>query len=467
MSISVGHKRGSVRDSRSDPLSFRLFAGLIVGLTLALLTLGRLSLPGEDFDPIEVAAWAVLVALTGLVPLGRESGPRLAMDLPLLLAAAFVFHPLTAGVIAFAGTTDIRELRHEISLTRSFWNRAQTCLSVMAASAVFGTVASLGAWPKTGVAALLGLGADAVVNYLIVAYGTSLRTGQELVVTLREMRFGSARTFMTTYACFGFIGVLVAEAHARLGLAAVIASLAPITLGGFAFLHRLLLDRAEGALEARATALRRVDQRIADERRDERSRIAEALHDEVLQDLYNISIRAQVLRQDLMNGQLLDLESDLPPVLQAAEAAVEDLREVIQGLRTASIGHAGLVETLSLFANHLAVESGIQTVLTTDPTLHSSPERELVVYQIARECLTNAVRHSGAKTIWVTLKRGEAGGPAYLAVEDDGVGFDPTMPVERHFGLELMQERTKSIAGSISIRSSPGCGTVVTLLFTE
>jgi signal transduction histidine kinase len=467
MSISVGQQRDSVGGSHSDPLRFRLFAGLIVGVTLLLLTLGRLSFAAEDFDPIEVAAWTVLVALTGFVPLGRESGPRLAMDLPLLLAAAFAFHPLTAGLIAFAGATDIRELRQQISLTRSFWNRAQTSLSVMAASAVFGSIASLGDWPRTGVAAALALASDASVNYLVVGYGTSLRTGQRFVVALREMRFGSARSFLPTYACFGFIGVLVAEAHARLGLAAVIAALAPVALGTFAFLHRLLLDKAEGTLEARESALRRVDQRIADERRDERSRIAEALHDDVLQDLYNISIRAQVLRQDLMNGQLLDLESDLPLVLEATEAAVEDLREVIQGLRTASIGHAGLVETLSLFANHLAVDSGIQTVLATDPTLHSTPERELVVYQIARECLTNAIRHSGAKTIWVTLKRGEAGGPAYLAVEDDGVGFDPNMPIERHYGLELMRERAKSIAGSISIRSSPGCGTVVTLLFTE
>jgi signal transduction histidine kinase len=467
MSISVDRRRGPVGDSSSDPLSFRLFARLIVGVTLLLLTVGRLSFPGESVDPVEVAAWTVLVALTGLVPLGKESGPRLAMDLPLLLAAAFAFHPLTAGLIAFAGATDIRELRQQISLTRSLWNRAQTSLSVMAASAVFATVASLGDWPRTGVAAVLALAADATVNYLVVGYGTSLRTGQQLVVSLREMRFGSARSFLATYACFGFIGVLVAEAHARLGLAAVIASLAPIAVGGFAFLHRLLLDRAEGALEARATALRKVDQRIADERRDERSRIAEALHDDVLQDLYNISIRAQVLRQDLMNGQLLDLESDLPPVLEATEAAVEDLREVIQGLRTASIGHAGLVETLSLFANHLAVDSGIQTVLAMDPAFHSTPERELVVYQIARECLTNAIRHSGAKTIWVTLKRGDAGGPAYLAVEDDGLGFDPSMPVERHFGLELMRERAKSIGGSISIRSSPGCGAVVTLLFSE
>ena len=99
---------------------------------------------------------------------------------------------------------------------------------------------------------------------------------------------------------------------------------------------------------------------------DERARIAAALHDEVLQDLYNVTIRAQVLRQDLLTGRLLDLEDDLPAVIQASEAAVEDLREVIHGLRSAAVGHAGLIETLGLFARHVEDESRLQVVLSLD-----------------------------------------------------------------------------------------------------
>ena len=105
----------------------------------------------------------------------------------------------------------------------------------------------------------------------------------------------------------------------------------------------------------------------------ERARIAAALHDEVLQDLYNVTIRAQVLRQDLLSGRLLELEDDLPAVIQASEAAVEDLREVIHGLRSAAIGHAGLVETLSLFARRIEEESGIQIVAVSG--LHRFTQR--------------------------------------------------------------------------------------------
>jgi signal transduction histidine kinase len=187
------------------------------------------------------------------------------------------------------------------------------------------------------------------------------------------------------------------------------------------------------------------------------------LHDEVLQDLYNVTIRAQVLRQDLLSGRLLELEDDLPAVIQASEAAVEDLREVIQGLRSAAIGHAGLIETLNLFANRMREESGIQIVISLDSSVRSTPERELVVYQIAREALVNAAHHSKARTIWLSIRR-EAGS-FQAEIADDGRGFDPTDTSRLHFGLSLMNERALEIGAELEVRSSPGSGTVVRLSF--
>jgi signal transduction histidine kinase len=308
------------------------------------------------------------------------------------------------------------------------------------------------------------LAADALVNYLIVGYGTSLRTGLHFREALGAMKIGSPSTFLLSYACFGFLGILIAEAYSAFGLAGVVASVAPVVLGRQAFFHRSRLENAEQNLAASSDALRRVDERIAEERRDERTRIAEALHDEVLQDLYNVTIRAQVLRQDLLSGRLLDLEDDLPAVVRASEAAVEDLREVIQGLRSATVGHAGLVETLALFARHMEGESGVKMVLSLDPSIRSSPERELVVYQIAREALTNAVRHGRPRTVWLSLRKGPSGWEA--EVEDDGCGFDTdNPPSDLHFGLQLMKERANSITAQLEVRSRPGSGTVIRLEF--
>jgi signal transduction histidine kinase len=105
-------------------------------------------------------------------------------------------------------------------------------------------------------------------------------------------------------------------------------------------------------------------------------------------------------------------------------------------------------------------------VLSLDPIIRSTPERELVLYQIAREALTNSVRHASARTVWLTLRRRANGEGCELIVEDDGCGFDlGARDTDRHFGLELMKERAASISAHLELRSSPGAGTVVELRF--
>jgi signal transduction histidine kinase len=458
-----GQSHASVR--RGETPQFRTFALAVIVLNFLLLGMAAIEAPGRlPSQPLELLAWTVLVAAAGFVPLSSGRGPSLAMDLPLLLAAAFAFGPLASGLIALLGAVDIRELRREISWSRAVWNRSQTSISVMCASVIFARFGELGDWPLTPLVALLALAADAVVNYVIVGYGTSLRTELHLRESLSAMRIGSPSAFLLSYICFGFLGILIAEAHAAFGLSGVIASMAPIILGRQAFVHRSRLENVEQTLAENASALRHVDERIAAERRDERARIAAALHDEVLQDLYNVTIRAQVLRQDLLSGRLLDLEDDLPAVIRASEAAVEDLREVIQGLRSVNVGHAGLVETLSLFARHIEEEGGVQVVLSLDSSVRSTPERELIVYQIAREALANSARHSQAKTVWLSLS--STPDSCEAVVEDDGCGFDlEGLSGFLHFGLQLMRERAASIDADLEIRSSPGSGTVVRLIF--
>ena len=463
MSVSVASANQHRKGTQREPLGFKAFAISIIVAALGLLAIaGATSYEGRP-GSLELVAWIGLVAVSGFIPIGSGAGPRLAMDLPLLLALAFAFGPFSAGLIAMAGSTDIRELRREISLTRALWNRSQTAVSVMAASWTFSAIGSLRAWPLTPVAALVAIAADGGVNYVIVAYGTSLRTRAGFSRTLAAMHIGSLRVFFLSYLCFGFLGVLIAETYAAFGMAGVLGSLAPVVLGSMAFLHQSRLDRAQANLAATSEALRRVDERIAQERTDERSRIAEALHDEVLQHLYNVTIRAQILRQDLLTGRLLDLEDDLPAVIEASEAAVEDLRDVISGLRT-SVGHAGLIETLTLFANHASADAGVRVVLSLDQQVRSEPDRELVVYQIAREAITNSLRHASARTVWVTLETCPEG--AQLRVEDDGRGFDAGAPKPpNHFGLDLMHERAKSIGADFAVRSGEGIGTTVLLTF--
>ena len=458
------HSSGSVG---VEPIGFRLLAwGLFL---FVLLILGAAAVSGSQHLPTslgELLLWTLLVGLASVEPLTSHDGPTLVIDLPVLLGAGFLFGPVFAGFVGLIGCVDIREIRREVSVSRALLNRAQISLSVMVAALVFqGVDGQLGVWPWAAAAGLLALAADCGINYSLVALATSLLSRRPISNVLGEMSLGNMSMFILAYVCLGFLGVLLAETYLRLGFAGVVGFVAPLILARQGFVSWRRLDEAEVSIQAKNDALRSVDERIADERRDERARIAAALHDDVLQCLYNVTIRTQIIREDLRSGRLLDLDDDVPPLLKASEEAVEELRDVIGDLRRSTIGHAGLVDTLTLLVEHLSSESGIHFVADLDATVKAEPSTELVVYQIAREALTNILKHSGARTVWIALKQDD--GSIGLTVEDDGRGFngqvDDRRRPDRHFGLELMRERAAMVGGTLSLRSSPGSGTTLQL----
>jgi signal transduction histidine kinase len=86
----------------------------------------------------------------------------------------------------------------------------------------------------------------------------------------------------------------------------------------------------------------------------------------------------------------------------------------------------------------------------------------LVIYQIAKEALTNAITHSRAPAISVSLE--VFPGEIILSVVDNGVGFEPSRPLEGHYGLHIMNERATSIGGILYVDSLLGAGCTVRLI---
>ena len=381
--------------SLQPPWKARALTATVLSLNGALIGLGLATGRLAPHAGQGIVTWIVLVAVAGFLPISSGEGVFLSLDLPLLLATAFLYGPVSSGLIAFVGTTYPNEVRGRVSLSRLLFNRSQVSLSTMAAAFTFQFVGGrLGVWPWAAFAGLLALVADSLVNYSIVALFATLSTGRPFLGVIRTMRFGSLSVFVPTYIAFGFLGVLIAEMYLRLGFAAIVGCLAPVLIVRQIFLYGYRLESVTRALASRNNALRRVDERIAEERRDERARIASALHDDVLQSLYGVTLRAQVIKEDLRTGRLLDLDADLPDLLHAGETAVEGLRDVIRDLRRSTIGHAGLIDTLTLLIEHLRGESGIMFHSSLDTGCKADADVELGIYQIAREALTNAVKHS-------------------------------------------------------------------------
>jgi signal transduction histidine kinase len=81
----------------------------------------------------------------------------------------------------------------------------------------------------------------------------------------------------------------------------------------------------------------------------------------------------------------------------------------------------------------------------------------LCLYRVVQEALQNAVKHSGAREIFVHLQGGDAGLTA--TVVDDGAGFDVDAKFGKGLGLVSMTERLEAVGGALKIRSAPGGGT--------
>ena len=106
--------------------------------------------------------------------------------------------------------------------------------------------------------------------------------------------------------------------------------------------------------------------------------------------------------------------------------------------------------------------SGIRVEVDAQTSGGLSDEEELVVYRVAQEAVTNAVRHAGAERIKVRL-RSSVGG-AVLTVEDDGRGFHSP---GAGGGLRGMRERAVLVGGRLDIDPEPGGGTRLALRLGE
>ncbi len=408
----------------------------------------------------ELLAWVSLVAAADLIPVRLRRDLVLALSLPVLLGAGMVYPASVAGLIAFWGSMDRRELRREISLPHSFYNRSQVALSCMAASFVFHSLGGdVDRLPWAVLAALVALASDAFVNLAMVGLATRIGTRMSPAAFLHAVHGNAPAEFLASYLCFGLLAVVLAIVFEQSGAWGLVVFFIPILLARQMFVRGLRLQEALESVSDKEKAFRTVSERIAEERKDERLSVAAELHDEVLPPLYKVHLMGQVLRQDLATGQLLALEDDLPALLRATEVASDSLRDLIRDLRRSPVGRGGLSETLRLLADSLKSETDAAFSLDLGDG-GGSPFVQLLAYQVAAEALRNAVRHSGASWIGVSVVRD--GVHLRLVVEDDGRGFDEhTVNRHRHFGLQLMRERVELVGGLLQIDSAPGRGTRV------
>lgn len=193
---------------------------------------------------------------------------------------------------------------------------------------------------------------------------------------------------------------------------------------------------------------------------EERNRLARELHDAVSQTLFSVNLTAQAALE-LVDRDPEKAKQQIAHLLELTRHATTEMRSLIFELRPAVLGTDGLVPTLRKHLDILGRVGGrpIDLDVSGERRFRAPAEREL--FRIAQEALGNAIKHSGAETIDVTVRFGED--EVVLEVRDDGKGFDVEVAqaYAKRLGLTSMQERAASVGGRVNVRSSPREGTLV------
>jgi len=205
-------------------------------------------------------------------------------------------------------------------------------------------------------------------------------------------------------------------------------------------------------------------ERLEQERRDsarralgaqeeERLRIARELHDEVGQ-----ALTAVLLQLDRAQADVGGEPSErIREARETARATLEEVRAIARNLRPEALDDLGLAAAL----RQLCIEAErtgvlVERVISASVTLDE--EAEVVVYRVAQEAMTNALRHAGAEKIVLTLQRDTE--LTFLRVLDDGRGIAEAADGA---GVRGMRERALLVGGTLEVAGSPGGGTSVTL----
>jgi signal transduction histidine kinase len=459
MSVSVAEPGQSTDHPGSGaPWGLRLFFVVGSGVVFLLMVAGLAhDYEGLLHDAPYLLVWLVVVAFADFVAVPLWGTITLSMSLPVSLAAAMLFSPAEAALVAFLGAFDPREFRGEVNADHAIYNRSQIAVSVLLASSAFHALnGDASVWPDLLAPFAVALAVDFVANTLLVMVPAGILQRMSPWDVLVQAHGDEPFKHIIGYVCVGSLAVLLAAIYDVAGISGLLVCCVPLVLAQQMFLHARRLSDATRKIEAKDRTLLTTVEQVVEERRDERLAVAGELHDEVLPPLFKVHLMGQVLRQDLISGRLLDLDDDLPELLAATEAAQSAIRDLVGDLRRSPLGAGGLGPTLRLLCDQLAGETDARISLSLEHD-GGSDLVQLLLYQVAKEALNNAVRHSHASRIHIRIWSRD--GLIRLLVEDDGRGFNVHhVDRHKHFGLQLIAERVESARGTVVVDSSPGEG---------
>jgi ligand-binding sensor domain-containing protein/signal transduction histidine kinase len=200
----------------------------------------------------------------------------------------------------------------------------------------------------------------------------------------------------------------------------------------------------------------------------ERNRLARDLHDAVTQTLFSACLIAEALPEAWSHSRKEGLQL-LQDLRQLNRGALAEMRSLLMELRPTALIEARFSELLRQLAEAITGRTGMQVDLEAQEIPPLPQEVHVGMYRILQEALSNVTKHANASRVLIDLSY-EMLSPdgqfrVILEVEDNGCGFDPKYLLPDNFGLINMHERARAINAVLEIKSQPGQGTCVRLVW--
>lgn len=251
----------------------------------------------------------------------------------------------------------------------------------------------------------------------------------------------------------------------------IIAAFLPLTIGALLLLLAAtvplglsLARRVERAQVERSKMMRHA----LDASDLERRRIAQDLHDGVIQDLAGLGYALPSVESALADGAHPEAQDAVERATRLVQRDVAALRALMTDIYPPDIEGEGLVAALEELARRTADEAGMTVEVEVRPDVAPSPDAARLVYRVAREGLRNVVKHAEADRVDVRVD--EEGDLVTVRVRDDGRGLPvgpagSPQPPEGHLGLRLLADTVRDLGGTLDVGPAPRRGTQLEVTF--
>jgi signal transduction histidine kinase len=222
-------------------------------------------------------------------------------------------------------------------------------------------------------------------------------------------------------------------------------------------------DLLERQVRDRTATLAELATHLQQVREQERGHLARELHDELGALLTAAKLDVARLKSRL-GTPAPEIGQRLQHLTDTLNSGIALKRRIIEDLRPSSLSNLGLTASLEILAREFSEHSGIEVATSLEP-VELDESRQLTVYRLVQESLTNVAKYAEADQAEISVR--SYGSHVEVDVKDNGKGFDVANVKPSTHGLAGMRHRVEAAGGRLSVVSGPGTGTRVSAVLPQ